>query len=254
MGQPSLQILSPRYTHGLQLKSSSARVKVPLCVVSGTLFSWDRRVQEVIAPIVECVVLAGVSSSGGARLSTLALENAHRLGLAAHLLQDILLRDLLRLLLILLGSSEGELLLQVGVQRVKSLLLLRECSATKQQLILLVHRSRKQTRIRYLKLLHELLMAEHGRLGLRHGLSVQTGKVLNILLHRHCLRLLPIGANLSDRNEGTLHRRPCNARLGSHFAWIGLLLVREKGKSVCCIEVLHRRGWLRLLGQSGGLR
>ena len=159
LGQRSLQILSPRYTHGLQLKSSSARVKVPLSVVSGTLFSWDGRVQEVIASIVECVALAWVTSSCVACLSVSALENAHRLGLAVHWLQHILLRDLLGLLLILLSSSDGELLLQVGVQRVKSLRLLCEGTTAEQQLILLVHRSREQTRILYLKLLHELLMA-----------------------------------------------------------------------------------------------
>lgn len=97
-------------------------------------------------------------------------------------------------------------------------------------------------------------MTQHRRLVLRHGLSVQTGKVLNILLHWYCLRLLPVGANLRDRNEGSLYRWCCNARLGSYFARIGLLLIREKSKGVRCIEVLHRRGWLRLLGHSGGLR
>ena len=208
----------------------------------------------MIASIVECVVLARVSTSSVTRLSVPALENAHWLGLAVHLLQDILLRDLLGLLLILLSSSDGELLRQVGIQRIKGLWLLREGSTVEQQLVLLVHCSSKQSRIGYLELLHELLMTQHWRLVLRHGLSVQTGKVLNILLHRHCLRLLSIGANLSDLNEGSLHRWRCNARLGSRFAWSGLLLVREKGKSVRCIEVLHRCGWLRLLGRGGGLR
>ena len=56
-----------------------------------------------------------------------------------------------------------------------------EGPAAEQHLVLLLHRGCEKLRVRHLKLLHQLLLAQHRGLGLRHDLSVQTGKGLNVV-------------------------------------------------------------------------